>query len=57
MNPQGIDTIIPARQQFCLSIGVVFVTDRDENAANHILRPGPESLGVALEAPAVRRGE
>jgi len=31
--------------------------DRDENAANNILRLGLESLGVALEAPAFRRGE
>jgi putative transposase len=34
-----------------------FVMDRDENAANNILRLGLESLGVALEAPAFRRGE
>jgi putative transposase len=33
------------------------VMDRDENAANNILRLGLESLGVALEAPAFRRGE
>jgi transposase len=33
------------------------VMDRDENAANNILRLGLESLGVALEAPAFRRRE
>jgi len=33
------------------------VMDRDENAANNILRLGLESLGIALEAPAIRRGE
>jgi putative transposase len=33
------------------------VMDRDENAANNILRLGLESLGYALEAPAFRRGE
>jgi putative transposase len=33
------------------------VMDRDENAAINILRLGLESLGMALEAPAARRGE
>ena len=33
------------------------VIDREENAANNILRLGLESLGYALEAPAYRRGE
>lgn len=33
------------------------VMDRDENASNNILRLGLESLGIALEAPAFRRGE
>jgi len=31
--------------------------DRDENAANNILRLGLQSLGFAVEAPAFRRGE
>lgn len=34
-----------------------FLIDRDENAAHNILRLGLESLGDALEAPAIRRGE
>ncbi|TAK14002.1 MAG: transposase [Anaerolineae bacterium] len=48
---------LSVRVHQCPNPGCGLVMDRDENAANNILRLGLESLGIALEAPAFRRGE
>jgi putative transposase len=45
-----VEKSLSNRVHHCLVCGLVM--DRDENAANNILRLGLESLGVALEAPA-----
>ena len=50
-----VEKSLSVRVHACPVCGLVM--DRDENAANNILRLGLESLGVALEAPAFRRGE
>ncbi len=59
-----VEKSLSVRVHACPVCGLVM--DRDENAANNILRLGLESLGLALEAPAsprlrfgagVRRGE
>ena len=50
-----VEKSLAVRVHACPVCGLVM--DRDENAANNILRLGLESLGVALEAPAFRRGE
>lgn len=50
-----VEKALSVRVHACPVCGLVM--DRDENAANNILRLGLESLGIALEAPAFRRGE
>ena len=50
-----VEKSLAVRVHACPVCGLVM--DRDENAANNILRLGLESLGYALEAPAFRRGE
>jgi putative transposase len=50
-----VEKFLSVRVHACPDCGLVM--DRDENAANNILRLGLESLGVALEAPAFRHGE
>jgi putative transposase len=45
---------LSVRVHTCPVCGLVM--DRDENAANNILRLGLKSLGIALEAPASARG-
>jgi len=50
-----VEKSLSVRVHACPLCGLII--DRDENAANNILRLGLESLGVALEAPAFRRGE
>lgn len=50
-----VEKSLSVRVHTCPVCGLVM--DRDENAANNILRLGLESLGTALEAPAFRRGE
>ena len=45
-----VEKSLSVRVHVCPACGLVM--DRDENAANNILRLGLESLGVALEAPA-----
>ena len=50
-----VEKDLSVRVHACPVCGLVM--DRDENAANNILRLGIESLGIALEAPAFGRGE
>jgi putative transposase len=50
-----VEKPLSVRVHECPACGLVI--DRDENAAINILRLGLESLGIALEAPAFRRGE
>ncbi len=50
-----VEKSLSVRVHQCPVCGLVM--DRDENASNNILRLGLESLGIALEAPAFRRGE
>jgi putative transposase len=50
-----VEKTLSVRVHRCPFCGLVM--DRDENAAHNILRLGLESLGIALEAPAFRRGE
>ena len=50
-----VEKSLSVRVHPCPVCGLVM--DRDENAANNILRLGLKSLGMALEAPAFRRGE
>ena len=50
-----VEKSLADRVHTCPVCGLVM--DRDENAANNILRLGLESLGYTLEAPAFRRGE
>jgi putative transposase len=50
-----VEKSLSVRVHQCPVCGLVM--DRDENAANNILRLGLESLGYALEAPALMRGE
>ncbi len=50
-----VEKSLSVRVHQCSVCGLVM--DRDENASNNILRLGLESLGIALEAPAFRRGE
>ena len=50
-----VEKSLDVRVHECPFCGLVM--DRDQNAANNILRLGLESLGIALEAPAFRRGE
>ena len=50
-----VEKSLSVRVHQCPVCGLVMY--RDENAANNILRPGRESLGITLEAPAFRRGE
>ena len=50
-----VEKSLSVRIHACPICGLVM--DRDENAANNILRLGLESLGDALEAPAFRHGE
>jgi putative transposase len=50
-----VEKSLSVRVHECPACGLVI--DRDENAAINILRLGLESLGIALEAPAFRRGE
>jgi putative transposase len=50
-----VEKSLSVRVHDCPECGLVI--DRDENAALNILRLGLESLGIALEAPAFRRGE
>jgi putative transposase len=45
-----VEKSLSVRVHACSVCGLVM--DRDENAANNILRLGLESLGLALEAPA-----
>ena len=45
-----VEKSLSVRVHVCPACGLVM--DRDENAANNILRLGLESLGLALEAPA-----
>jgi putative transposase len=45
-----VEKSLSVRVHVCPVCGLVM--DRDENAANNILRLGLESLGFALEAPA-----
>ena len=45
-----VEKSLSVRVHVCPVCGLVM--DRDENAANNILRLGLESLGIALEAPA-----
>ncbi|TAK14860.1 MAG: transposase, partial [Anaerolineae bacterium] len=52
-----VEKSLSVRVHQCPNPSCGLVMDRDENAANNILRLGLESLGVALEAPAFRRGE
>ncbi len=49
-----VEKSLSVRVHTCPVCGLVM--DRDENAAKNILRLGLESLGLALEAPAFRRG-
>ena len=50
-----VEKSLSVRVHQCPVCGLVM--DRDENASNNILRLGLESLGYALEAPALMRGE
>ena len=50
-----VEKSLSVRVHACPICGLVM--DRDENAANNILRRGLKSLGIALEASAIRRGE
>ena len=50
-----VEKSLAVRVHDCPNCGLVM--DRDQNAAINILRLGLESLGIALEAPAFRRGE
>ena len=50
-----VEKSLSVRVHACPVCGLVM--DRDENASNNILRLGLESLGYALEAPALMRGE
>ncbi len=50
-----VEKSLDVRVHACPVCGLVM--DRDQNAAINILRLGLESLGLALEAPAFRRGE
>jgi putative transposase len=50
-----VEKSLDVRIHACPVCGLIM--DRDQNAAINILRLGLESLGVALEAPAFRRGE
>ncbi len=50
-----VEKSLSVRVHHCPVCGLIM--DRDENAANNILRLGLESPGIALEAPAFRRGE
>jgi putative transposase len=50
-----VEKSLSARVHACPVCGLVM--DRDENASHNILRLGLESLGNALEAPALMRGE
>ena len=50
-----VEKSLDVRVHVCPVCGLVM--DRDQNAAINILRLGLESLGIALEAPAFRRGE
>ncbi len=50
-----VEKSLSDRVHVCPVCGLVM--DRDENASHNILRLGLESLGYALEAPALMRGE
>jgi putative transposase len=50
-----VEKSLSVRVHACPVCGLVM--DRDENASNNVLRLGLESLGYALEAPALMRGE
>jgi len=50
-----VEKSLSVRVHQCPVCGLVM--DRDENASHNILRLGLESLGYALEAPALLRGE
>ena len=50
-----VEKSLSVRVHQCPVCGLVM--DRDENASHNILRLGLESLGYALEAPALMRGE
>ena len=50
-----VEKSLAVRVHECPVCGLVM--DRDQNAATNILRLGLESLGLAVEAPAFRRGE
>ena len=50
-----VEKSLSVRIHACPVCGLIM--DRDENAANNILRLGLESLSIALEAPAFRCGE
>jgi len=50
-----VEKSLDIRVHACPVCGLVM--DRDQNAAINILRLGLKSLGIALEAPAFRRGE
>lgn len=52
---ETVEKSLAVRVHECPICGLVM--DRDQNAAINILRLGLESLGVALEAPVIRRGE